>query len=42
VVVVYREPVGDAYQHVQVVHRGESITLAALGEPSVAVDAILG
>jgi Uma2 family endonuclease len=42
VVVVYRDPARDSYQHVQVAHQGETITVAALGESVVAVDAILG
>jgi Uma2 family endonuclease len=41
-VVVYREPVGEAYQAVRVYQRGETVTIAALGEPAIAVEAILG
>ena len=42
VVVVYRDPAGEAYQQVQVFHRGETLTIAALGGPGVPVHAILG
>lgn len=42
VVVAYRDPAGDAYQHVQVFHRGEAITITALQGPGVPVEAILG
>jgi Uma2 family endonuclease len=42
VVVVYRDPAGEAYQHTQVLHRGETTTVAALGQPGVPVQAILG
>jgi len=42
VVLVFREPVGEAYQAVRVYQRGETLTIAALGEPTIAVEAILG
>jgi Uma2 family endonuclease len=42
VVVVYREPAGDAYQQVQLFRRGETISVAALQGPAVPVQAILG
>jgi len=42
VVLVYREPLGEAYQAVRVYQRGETLTIAALGEPAIAVEAILG
>jgi Uma2 family endonuclease len=42
VVVVYREPLGDAYQQVQLFRRGETIKVAALPGPAVPVEAILG
>jgi Uma2 family endonuclease len=42
VVVAYRDPAGNAYQQVQVVHRGETMSIAALGAPGVPVEAILG
>jgi Uma2 family endonuclease len=42
VVVAYRDPAGEAYQHVQVFHRGETITITALPGPRVPVEAILG
>jgi Uma2 family endonuclease len=43
VVVVYRDPIGDSYQHVQVVHRGDTITVGILqAPPAVSVDFILG
>ena len=42
VVVVYRDPAGDGYQHVPVFHRGDTITLGTLQGPSVPVQAILG
>jgi Uma2 family endonuclease len=42
VVVVYRDPVGDAYQHVQVFHRGEGIALDVAAGALVSVQSILG
>jgi Uma2 family endonuclease len=42
VVVVHRDPAGDAYRHVQVFRRTETITISALQAPGVAVEAILG
>jgi Uma2 family endonuclease len=42
VVVAYRDPAGDAYQHVQVFHRGETITAVALPGPGVPVQTMLG
>jgi Uma2 family endonuclease len=42
VVVVCREPAGDAYQHVQVFHRGETIMPAATAGSGVPVEGILG
>ncbi len=42
VVVVYQNPTGDSYQHVQVFHQGDSITLGTLQGPRVPVQAILG
>jgi Uma2 family endonuclease len=41
VVVVYRDPLGDAYEHVQVFRRGEVINLSTLAM-EVAVQSILG
>jgi Uma2 family endonuclease len=41
-VVVYRQPVGDAYQHLQVFRRGDIIALGTLQGPGVAVQSILG
>ncbi len=42
VVVVYREPLGDSYQHLQVFRRGDTITPAGLPGLSVIVQSILG
>ena len=42
VVLVYRDPMGDAYQHVQVFRRGESIALGAAEGTRVQVQSILG
>lgn len=42
VVVAYRDPSGNAYQLVQVFHRGETLAIAALQGPDVEVQAILG
>jgi Uma2 family endonuclease len=42
VVVAYRDPAGDAYQHLQVFRRGDTITAATLQGPGVPVGAILG
>jgi Uma2 family endonuclease len=42
VVVVYQDPVGDAYQHVQVFRRGEAIPLGVAQGGRVPVQAILG
>jgi Uma2 family endonuclease len=42
VVVAYRDPVGDAYQHLQVFRRGDTITCASLQGPGISVQAILG
>ncbi len=42
VVVVYREPAGDAYQHLQVFHRGDTVMLGTFDGPGVPVHAILG
>jgi len=42
VVVVYRDPTGDSYQHVQVFRTGDCITLGTLQGPDVPVQAILG
>jgi len=42
VVVAHRDPAGDAYQHVQVLHRGETIAIAALGGAGLPVEAMLG
>jgi Uma2 family endonuclease len=41
-VVVYQDPVGDAYQHVQVFRRGETIALGAAEKTRVQVQSILG
>lgn len=41
-IVVYRDPVGDSYQHVQVFRRGDSIPLGTMQGPGVPVQAILG
>jgi Uma2 family endonuclease len=41
-VVVYRDPDGDSYQHVQVFRRGDTIRVHALPEPAVRVDDIIG
>jgi len=42
VVVAYRDPAGDAYQHLQVFRRDDTITSATLQGPGVSVRAILG
>ena len=42
VVVVYREPQGDSYQHLQAFSRGDTITPAGLPGLSVIVQSILG
>jgi Uma2 family endonuclease len=42
VVVAYRDPAGDAYQHLQVFRPDDTITTAALHGPGVSVRAILG
>ena len=42
VVVVCRDPEGDAYQHVQVFRRGEAIALAVASGALVLVESILG
>jgi len=42
VVVVYQQPVGDAYQHLQVFRRGDTIALGTLRGPGVPVQSILG
>jgi Uma2 family endonuclease len=41
VVVVYRDPAGDAYQHVQVFRRGDTLEVRSL-EVRVTVESILG
>ena len=41
-VVVYRQPAGDAFQHLQVFRRGDIIALGTLQGPGVAVQSILG
>jgi Uma2 family endonuclease len=41
VVVVYRDPSGDAYQHVQLFHRGETILVGTVRGPEIEVAAIL-
>jgi Uma2 family endonuclease len=42
VVVVYRDPLGDAYQHVQIFRRGEAIAVPAAEGALVPVESILG
>jgi Uma2 family endonuclease len=42
VVVVYQDPLGDAYRHVQVFRRGEAIALPAAEGARVPVESILG
>jgi Uma2 family endonuclease len=42
VVVAYRDPQGDAYQHLQVFRRGDTIMCTVLQGPGVSVQAILG
>jgi Uma2 family endonuclease len=42
VVLVYREPAGEAYRSVRVYHRGETITVGAPAAPAIVVEAILG
>jgi len=42
VVVVYQNPVGDSYQHVQVFRRGETIALGPAEGTRVQVQSILG
>jgi Uma2 family endonuclease len=42
VVVVYQDPVGDAYQHVQAFRRGEAIPLGVAQGERVPVQSILG
>ena len=41
VVVVYRDPSADAYQHMQLFHRGETVLVEALRGPSIDVAAII-
>src|SRR5260370_28699105 len=42
VVVAYRDPTGDAYQHLQVFRTDDTITTATLHGPAVSLRAILG
>jgi Uma2 family endonuclease len=41
-IVVYQGPAGDAYQHVQIFRRGETMALAIAEGTHVQVQAILG
>jgi Uma2 family endonuclease len=42
VVFVYRDPIGDSYQHLQVLRRGEGISPVAFPGTCVLVESILG
>ena len=42
VVVVYRQPSGNAYQQVQLFHRGETISIGTLRGPEIQVAAVIG